>query len=242
MTFKQKIIHLGHKIVSHIATRFNCEIHYKQHNYYWAHVPIPDHFHDIYKKYTVGKQSYCSVGQLHVMYQFLSYALNLEGDVAQLGIYKGGSVAQLASLVLNTKKNYYAFDTFEGLPPTTAKDDVNGYTNAEGQMSDTSLGQVSAYLLDYDCVHLIKGYFPESIPNDIYNKKFCFVYLDGDTHQATKDGLKFFWPRMIKGGVIIIDDYGSRRWAGVKRAVEEFTIAGGTPPIQLAGSQCVIIK
>ncbi len=51
---------------------------------------------------------------------------------------------------------------------------------------------------------------------------FCFVYVDMDTYQSTRDAIEFFWPRMVPGGKILIDDYGWEPCAGVQKAVDEW--------------------
>ena len=67
-------------------------------------------------------------------------------------------------------------------------------------------------------------------PADI---NFSFVSLDVDLYQPTLCGLKFFYPRMSKGGVIMVHDYGSP-WLGVALAVDEFSKENLLFPIPLA--------
>ena len=69
-----------------------------------------------------------------------------------------------------------------------------------------------------------KGYFPQSVIGDknLENESFCFVSLDADLYKPILEGLKFFYPKMVKGGVIVIDDYYSQLYSGVKKAVDEF--------------------
>jgi hypothetical protein len=227
-------------IIRGIAKLFNklgCEVHYKNKRYYWMYLPVSDKFLEVYNKYNVKNVSYVGLDQLHPMYQFLSYAITLEGDVAHLGVYKGGSAAVLASLIEKTRKTYHLFDTFEGLPTTSTEDNVNGYKEHTEKQMVVRLEDVHNYLKDYSCIKYHKGYFPDTA-KPVEDEKFCFVYLDSDLYQSTKDGLEFFYPRMVKGGVIVVDDYGSRRWAGVKKAVDEF----GKPVMEFAGCQATIIK
>ena len=53
------------------------------------------------------------------------------------------------------------------------------------------------------------------------NEHFCFVSLDTDLHDPILSGLEFFYPRMVNGGVILVDDYFST-YDGVKKAVDSF--------------------
>jgi O-methyltransferase len=44
--------------------------------------------------------------------------------------------------------------------------------------------------------------------------------LDTDWYESTKHELKHLWPRLVPGGVLLIDDYGW--WEGARRAVDEW--------------------
>ena len=68
---------------------------------------------------------------------------------------------------------------------------------------------------------------PRKKPNlrripEVESKKFAFVHVDVDLYQPTLDSLKFFYPRLLPGGVIVVDDYGYSVFPGAKRAVDEF--------------------
>ena len=90
----------------------------------------------------------------------------------------------------------------------------------------------------YENVHIIKGKFPES-GKEIVDKRFCFVHLDVDLYKSTIDSLRFFFPKMVQGGIIIIHDYHSD---GVKKAFDEFLKTKKEDVLELNMSQCMIIK
>lgn len=145
---------------------------------------------------------------------------NLDGEVAELGVYKGKFASEINKLFPN--KKLYLFDTFEGF----CNEDVNienshGYSKAKvGDFSDTSIELVKDKLLHKEQAIFIKGYFPKSIKEELPN--FCFVSLDTDLYKPTYEGLKVFYPKLVKGGVIIIHDYNSTQFPGVKKAVKKF--------------------
>ena len=66
-----------------------------------------------------------------------------------------------------------------------------------------------------------KGWFPETAKG-LENERFCFVSLDTDLYDPILAGLEFFYPRMVNGGVILIDDYFDKLTIGVAKAVESF--------------------
>ena len=90
----------------------------------------------------------------------------------------------------------------------------------------------------YSNVDIIKGIFPES-GKGIVDRKFCFVHLDVDLYNSTIDSLKFFFPKMISGGIILIHDYHSD---GIQKAFREFKTENLIHVIELTGSQAMIIK
>lgn len=171
------------------------------------------------------------------VYSIVRSQSKLEGDMAEVGVYQGGS----AKLICETKgKNtLHLFDTFEGLPEVSDIDTTFGEkTWTTGQFNNTSLESVKNYLRNYPNVHLYKGTFLDTATN-IIEKKFSFVHLDVDLYQSTKDCLEFFYPRLVIGGVILTHDYHSD---GVNRAFKEFTENRNVHLIELIGPQCMIIK
>lgn len=145
---------------------------------------------------------------------------NLEGEVAELGVYKGKFASEINKLFPN--KKLYLFDTFEGFSSEDVSiEKTNGYSKAKkGDFSDTSIELVKDKLQYKEQVVFVKGHFPESIKEEL--PKFCFVSLDTDLYKPTYEGLKIFYPRLVDGGRIIIHDYNSTQFPGVKKAVKEF--------------------
>ena len=171
------------------------------------------------------------------VYSIAKSQSNLDGDMAEVGVYQGGSAKLIAEV--KNEKELYLFDTFEGLPKVSKKDTHFGTSYWKtGEFSNTSLENVENYLSNYKNIYCYKGKFPET-SEPIKTKKFSFVHLDVDLFQSTIDCLEFFYPRMINGGIILTHDYHTD---GVKQAFNEFCKDKKIPQIQLLGSQCAITK
>ena len=113
----------------------------------------------------------------------------------------------------------------------------------EGVCAGTSLEDVRAYLARFPEVHFYKGCFPESAGTFADSPaRFCFVHLDVDIYESTKDGLEYFYPRMNRGGIILSHDYCSIGLAGVKRGFDEFMKDKPEPVIELWDSQALLVK
>lgn len=145
---------------------------------------------------------------------------NVNGACAEVGVYQG-DFAKIINEVFFDKK-LYLFDTFYGLPREDSNhDNKKGYSTAQsGHFSNTSEQIVLKKMKYVDNCIICKGYFPDTT-TDI-DETFCFVNLDADLYKPTMEGLKYFYPRMENGGVILIHDYFSTAFKGVKDAVKEF--------------------
>lgn len=172
-----------------------------------------------------------------MIYQFAKQVANLSGDVAEVGVYKGGTARLLAKTFEPTGKTVHLFDTFSGMPPT----DENKDHHKEGDFNDTSLESVKTYLSDCRNVRFYQGLFPvTSVP--IENMAFCLVHIDADIYKTVLDCCKFFYPRLGKGCVMIFDDYGFLSCPGAKMAVEEFFSDKPERICYLPTGQCFIIR
>lgn len=155
-----------------------------------------------------------------------------EGDFAELGVSTGGS-AKLISEVKGDKV-LHLFDTFEGLPDTSAHD-----THLSRGQYLCALPAVKEYLRSYSNIRYYQGLFPGTA-SAAASARFSFVHLDVDLYQSTLDGLAFFYPRMSKGGVIISHDYSTV--PGVKKAFDEYFKDKPETVLELPTSQCMVVK
>jgi hypothetical protein len=144
----------------------------------------------------------------------------LRGDIAELGVYRGNTAFVLAALARKMGSTAYLLDTFAGFSP----DDLRGVDAAAGlQFSDTSLPSVQK-LVGTDNVRYVQGYFPESASQMKDNLSFCLVHLDCDLYAPFEAALRYFYPRIVSGGFLILHDYANAYWKGAEKAVDEFLV------------------
>ena len=175
--------------------------------------------------------------EAYLIYSIARTQEGLEGDMAEIGVYQGGS----AKLICEAKKkrNLFLFDTFEGLPDVSDVDTHFGKKFwKKNQFNNTNEQQIRIFLKDYDNVKIVKGVFPNSA-EPIENAKFSFVHLDVDLYKSTIDCLRYFFPRMINGGIILIHDFHTD---GIKKAIKEFSSENPIHIIDLNGTQGMILK
>lgn len=170
-----------------------------------------------------------------MLYQLARYANRKKGEIAEVGVFKGGTGKLIAKSCPN--KIIHLFDTFSGLP----KGDPSIEHFEEGGFSETSFESVQEFFKDCDNVVFHPGFFPDTA-DAIKDKSFCLVYIDADIYQSIKDCLEFFYDKMVLGGIMLFDDYGWERCPGVKKAMTEFLIDKDEVPIMTARYQCMLIK
>lgn len=155
----------------------------------------------------------------------IGHILN-EGQAAECGCWRGATAYQIAHVLsgLGFKNRLYLFDSFEGLSDFQDEDlKDNPINDKEGRRKQfaCSLDVVRENLKEFDFIKYEKGWIPECF-NNSRDLKFSFVHIDVDLYRPIKDSLEFFYPRMIRDGIIVLDDYGYLSFPGAKRAVDEF--------------------
>jgi O-methyltransferase len=145
------------------------------------------------------------------------------GEVAELGVFQGEFARRINKQFPN--KRLYLFDTFDGFSVNDVKKDIEigsseKITNQKYDFSDTS----ERFVLDRmeypeNCI-IKKGYFPATAEG--LEEKFAFVSLDADLYQPMLEGLKYFYPRLEKGGYIFVHDFFHEDFTGTKKAIIEY--------------------
>lgn len=173
--------------------------------------------------------------RLYILYQLANYAKNLlEGDVAEVGVFRGGTAKILANVF--TPTTLHLFDTFEGMPKVDESVDFH----KEGDFK-ASFEEVQNYLSTCNNVKFYKGLFPKTA-RPVQDKTFCFVHIDVDIYSSIYESCEFFYPRLEKGGIILSDDYGCITCAGAKKGMDDYFIDKPETPIYLPRGQAFIIK
>jgi hypothetical protein len=163
----------------------------------------------------------------------------LPGALAEVGVYRGGSARLIAAA--KGEADLLLFDTFTGMPAVNSETDGAFH---EGDSGDTSVAQVRAYLEEFPAIHFHPGFFPDSARPLEQDPalRFKLVHLDVDLLASTRSALEWFYPRMVRGGLIITHDYGDVTVPGVKRAFDEFFAGKPETVVPLWFTQAVVTK
>lgn len=149
------------------------------------------------------------------------YRKNIPGSVAEAGVFRG-EFAKLINQRFPDRK-LYLFDTFQGFDSRDIAYEA-GYDadpTKGDYFEDTSVELIMSKMLHPENVIICRGYVPESFIG--VDDRFCFVNLDMDLYKPTLEALRWFYPRMNKGGGILIHDYfDTYSFPNLKKGVIEF--------------------
>ncbi|MCJ7805516.1 TylF/MycF family methyltransferase [Patescibacteria group bacterium] len=186
------------------------------------------------------KHTLTSKEKVYALYKSIEYleALEVGGDFVECGVWKGGSAMAMAYTLLqfkDTNRNIYFYDTFAGMTKPDKRDFL--IADSTSVINEWRKNRRKGYNLwtyspleevkrnmektgyPSDKLIYVKGRVEKTIPK-ITPDKIALLRLDTDWYKSTLHELNFLFPKVVKGGVIIIDDYG--HFGGAKKAVEGY--------------------
>lgn len=164
----------------------------------------------------------------------LQKAISLPGDICEFGVAQGATSALLANEIRETEKILWLFDSFEGLPNPTSKDELINDIFSLGSMQAYAgtmnvpihevIWRLSAIDFPANRAQIVKGFIETTIQGNTLPQTVCFAYIDFDFYEPILIALTFLSEVLPEGGIAIVDDYGFFS-SGAKTAVDEFIAA-----------------
>jgi O-methyltransferase len=114
-----------------------------------------------------------------MLYQCARNSAWIAGDIAEIGVFRGGTAKLLAKTTAPAGKTVHLFDTFAGMPSVDSSADLH----QAGDFANTSIEAVQAYLHDCSNVRLYKGFFP-STAQPVEQRSFALVHIDVDIYTS----------------------------------------------------------
>ncbi len=171
-----------------------------------------------------------------------AWASKLTGDYFEFGVYKGSNM--IAAFHISKRYlpnlNFYAFDSFEGLPEP--KEDKDGFRPFEkGQFSCSKehfLANLKRKEVDMSRVHTIAGWYKDTLNEQtrasLPAKSAAIVYIDCDLYESALSVLDFIVPYLEDGSLILFDEWFAYRGdpaKGEQKAFREWLGGGRNPQI-----------
>ena len=165
-----------------------------------------DDIHTRYVSHTMSPQT-TYLANLHLAAQ----AENIPGAIVEAGTWKGGMSAGIADLLGSTRE-YWLFDSFEGLPPVEQIDgqraqewtQLPDFDNCVAAEHDARTAMEFSVATNY---HIVKGWFADTLPAAHFPDGIAFLRIDADFYTPMTEALDILFPHVNEGGIISIDDY-----------------------------------
>jgi O-methyltransferase len=181
--------------------------------------------------------------RVHVLFWAATRALELEGDLVECGVHRGGfskAVAEYLDFGKLVDRRFYLLDSFEGM----SADQLTG-EEIENQLLDypyaSDFEAVTEAFRTYPNVVIVKGRIPESL-SEVAAERVSFLSIDLNNAAPEIAAAKFFWDKLVSGAAMILDDYGWKKHIVQKRAFDEFAKHRGVPILSLPTGQGLILK
>lgn len=160
-------------------------------------------------------------------------ARDVPGDLIETGVWRGGATIFMRA-VLKARgiadRRVWVADSFEGLPrpdaekyPLDAGDRYHEYSELTVTLEEVASNFQRYGLLD-DQVVFLKGWFRESLPGAPIDR-LAVIRLDGDMYESTMEALVHLYPKLSRGGYLIVDDYGAI--PACRQAIHDYRKASG---------------
>lgn len=175
-------------------------------------------------------------------YELFCKTVNLPGDIIELGVFRGATLMEWANFVEirnmgDRQKQVIGFDNFTGFTEVSEKDGAGSeeMKKVEGGFNPAMFEEaledaIAIYdrdrFIPYKArVKLVKGDIEQTVPKFVKDNpglRISLIHFDADMYTPTKIGLEYFYPLVVKGGLILFDEYGIRPWGGESNAVDEY--------------------
>ena len=172
------------------------------------------------------------------------YAASLPGDFVECGVSTGIlSLAVCEYIDFNaTGKSFWLFDTFCGIP----EEQMNEYEKMVGrqiynQWYPDCWERAKANFAPFPKARLVRGVVPHTLV-DAPIDKVCYLLLDMNIVAPERAAIEFFWPKLVPGAIVILDDYAWRTHEEQLRAMDEFAAKQGVTILTLPTGQGIMIK
>ena len=211
-------------------------------------------YYAIYRRFRgrtlIGRDAYMT--NLYLVDKHLANPALADGAIVECGTWRGGMAAGMV-LIGGPDRDYFFFDSFEGLPPATAEDgeyatwwqqhrDGTAYFDNCTASYDDFMATMAEVPLPRQRLHVHKGFFETTLPG-VDMPPIAVLRLDADWYESTMLCLEHFWNRLLPGALVLIDDYYA--WEGCRKATHAFLARhGATEAIQQSrfGKFAYIVK
>ena len=204
------------------------------------------------ESYRLGKATHLGAGssvgsevgwRTHVICWAASHAKNLEGDFVECGVNRGW-FSRAAMQYVDFKrlnKKFYLLDTFCGFSEKYILKEERDIGRLPGKGYEECYENVKETFREFSNVKIIRGPVPETL-SQVDAAKVAYLSIDMNCVMPEIAAAEFFWNKLVKGAVVILDDYGWKAHILQKKAFDKFTREKGVEILSLPTGQGLIFK
>ena len=171
-------------------------------------------------------------------------ASKLPGDFVECGVNTGMySLAICEYLKFNSLgKRFFLFDTFCGIPESQRLETESlDLVRHQNQYYSECYDVARQNFAPYPSAVLVRGIVPDSLPS-VAIGEVAYLSIDMNITYPELEALKHFWPRLVAGGLVVLDDYAWHGHDEQRRALDEFAASVGHPILTLPTGQGLLLK
>lgn len=165
----------------------------------------------------------------------------IAGDVVECGVWRGGSMMVAANELIaqqDTSRRLWLYDTYTGMTAPTEHDTTaTGHTGEEwiaGELARPEKGSTGVTGVALETVRAnvestgypaanttyVAGPVEQTLLAEPLPERIALLRLDTDFYESTRVEMEVLFPRLVPGGILLLDDYGY--WQGARKAVDDY--------------------
>lgn len=172
----------------------------------------------------------------HVALWAAQHGLSLEGDFVDCGVATGVLATTICHALdfAKVQKKYYLFDTFNGVPSYSDKQNVRtGYYDCYADVRET--------FAPFPNVEMVKGILPGTL-RDASLDRIAYLSMDLNVAETEREVIEELWDRLSPSAIVVIDDYGWKHHRETYDVWNEFAQSKGSMVATLPTGQGLLIK
>lgn len=165
--------------------------------------------------------------------------MDLPGCIVEVGVGRGVSLMTWSKLLEifctnDRTRKVYGFDSFEGLQlgeedgrsVEVARKVNGGWKSPQAEAEElVDLCNLDNMIPTSERVRLIVGDVAKTAQeflNEQPGLRIALLHIDCDTYAPTRAAMEYFFPLVLKGGIVVMDEYGMIPWKGETAAVDDY--------------------
>lgn len=203
-----------------------------------------ERFYEVASAVVEEGRTMLSVEDLYTLWQAVENVPSDGGAWAEVGIYQGGTIkflVEAAAALGRGEPELHGFDLFDAPPPEYLAPEIRAAMEKKSEA--VSVDEVGSYLERFAAVTLHAGDVADTLPA-LPERSWSLVHIDVNFLEPTLAALRYFAPRVVPGGVVVLDDYADPDVPGVAAAVAEWLVGdpAGWQRWRSATDQLVVVK